>query len=126
MWVVEDSAPDVYLIQLALKKTGIPMELKLFSDGDVAMAAVQACCDGTGIAPDIVLLDLHLPRTDGIEILRGIRRAPRMSKVRVAVFGQPHNLASSPAADCYLRKPGDLDEFVAEIGSALRQLSPAK
>lgn len=125
VWIVDDSAPDVYLIQLALSKTGVPMEMKSFQDSELALQAVKASGDQRTPAPDIVILDMHMPKVDGADILRAIRAAPSLSGVRVAVFGQPREHAQGPAADCYLRKPGDLDEFVAEIGGALRQLRPA-
>ena len=122
VWIVDDSSPDVYLIQLALSKTGVPMEIQSFQESERAMQAVEACRDRGAAPPDIVILDMHMPKIDGAEILRVIRAAPNLSHVRVAVFGQAREHAPGFAADCYLRKPGDLDEFVAEIGRGLQQL----
>jgi CheY-like chemotaxis protein len=124
VWIVDDSTPDVYLIQLALSKTGVPMEIQSFLEGEKALDAVEACQSKGAAAPDIVLLDMNLPRVSGTEILRAIRGASRLSNARVAIFGAPNEHDPMSAADCYLRKPGDLDEYVAEIGSALSRLRP--
>jgi CheY-like chemotaxis protein len=124
VWIVDDSTPDVYLIQLALSKTGVPMEIQSFSDGEKAVEAVDACRNQSSTPPDIVLLDMHLPKIEGIDVLRAIRAAPNLSNVRVAIFGQKRERDAGPKADCYLRKPGDLDEFVAEISTALSRLRP--
>jgi len=124
VWIVDDSDSDVYLIQLALSKTGVPMEVKPFSNGDQAIDAIAACQENQELVPDIVLLDMHLPGMDGLEILSAIRAAAHFPNVRVGVFGQPPEHETMPAADCYRRKVGDLDEFIAEIEFAVSQLRP--
>jgi CheY-like chemotaxis protein len=65
--VVEDEAGDVYLLREALSDHRINYELTCFEDGDEAICGLDA-----GFIPDLILVDLNLPRRDGFDVLRAI------------------------------------------------------
>jgi len=73
--------------------------------------------------PDLVVLDLNLPRKNGREVLAEVKSDPRLAKIPVVIFTSSQ--ASSDVmrsyalgANCYLRKPGNLPDFVAEWRSS--------
>src|SRR2546430_1281155 len=79
--LVEDEAGDVYLLQRALQERQISFELTCFEDGEKAIRRLDA-----GYVPDLIILDLNLPRRDGFEVLRFIRSRPALVDVPVGIF----------------------------------------
>jgi CheY-like chemotaxis protein len=125
--LVEDNPDDVLLTKRAFKKSNILNELVVASDGVEALDYLF----GTGtyegrdlsIMPVLILLDLRLPKLDGIEVLRRIRDNERTKLIPVVVLTtskeQKDLLESySLGANSYIRKPVDFDQFV----QAVRQL----
>src|SRR6266498_1474346 len=80
--VVEDHAPDVFLLKEALRDAAIPFELTHFDQGDAAVASLSA--EDASALPDLLILDLNLPGITGIEILRHIRGTPGLSHLPAA------------------------------------------
>lgn len=119
--LVEDSAADVRLTQEALKDAKILNELHVARDGVEAMDFLQQRGDhATAPRPDIVILDLNLPRKDGKEVLAEMKGDPDLRSIPVAV------LTTSDAeidvlesydlgANCFLTKPVDLDQFLKVV-----------
>ncbi|HSP03045.1 MAG TPA: response regulator [Acidimicrobiales bacterium] len=119
--LVEDSAADVRLTQEALKDAKILNELHVARDGVEAMEFLQRSGDRAGAPrPDIVILDLNLPRKDGKEVLAEMKGDPDLRSIPVAV------LTTSDAeidvlesydlgANCFLTKPVDLDQFIKVV-----------
>ncbi len=121
--VVEDNPADVLLLKEALAQHHISYSLEHYGNGEAALqafATMQA-------PPDLILLDLNIPRINGFEVLKSIRSHPVLSKAKVAVF------TSSPAAhdkmrcqqlgaDAYVVKPPGYDQFVADVGRAIVNL----
>jgi chemotaxis family two-component system response regulator Rcp1 len=123
--IVEDHVPDVYLVKEALRASGLSFELTHVNDGNAARVYLIDVTSG-GI-PDLIFLDLNLPKADGMELLRMIRTWPHLAHVPVAVLTS----SSSPAdkekayqlgANLFITKPSQLSEFLATIGGAARQL----
>jgi CheY-like chemotaxis protein len=117
----EDNPADVYLIRQALDEHGVKYELEVASHGGEMIDAI-----GRGAAPDLIVLDLNLPRHDGLEILRLIRDEPSLDGVPVVILTSSDSpkdraAASVLSADRYIRKPSNLDEFMA-IGQTLRSI----
>lgn len=117
----EDNPADVYLIRQALDEHGVKYELEVASHGGEMIAAIAA-----GYMPDLVVLDLNLPRHDGLEILKLIRDSSNFKDVPVVILTssdspKDRTAASLLAADCYIRKPSNLEEFMA-IGKTLQAL----
>jgi CheY-like chemotaxis protein len=123
IFVVEDNPGDVMLLKMALEDAEVDCELTVVSDGGEALAYVQQL--GTQ-APDLVLLDLNLPKNDGIEILSVLRRNPSFLEVPVVILtssSSPREMARIEGLQItrYLTKPLDFDEYL-KIGVILKNL----
>ena len=121
--LVEDNPADVYLIEEALRTHGVQFEMKWLRDGEQALELLTE--DGLG-APDLVLLDLNLPRVDGKEVLTRIRQTPHLAAVPVAIMTssdspQDRREMADLGASCYIKKPPTLDEFL-EVGGVIKNL----
>jgi CheY-like chemotaxis protein len=121
----EDNVADVYLIKQALTETAIKYELHVARHGEEMLALLQKAAE-EGAAPDLIVLDLNLPRHDGLEILKFIRQNRELSNTPVVILtssDSPKDVgaASQLGADRYIRKPSQLDAFMA-IGQVFRDL----
>lgn len=118
----EDNPADVYLIRQALEENGISYNLQVAVHGGELIEVVgRATC-----VPDLIVLDLNLPRHEGLEILKLIRGNHEFSRVPVVILTSSDSpkdriAASALGADCYIRKPSSLDEFMA-IGKTFQTL----
>jgi CheY-like chemotaxis protein len=123
--IVEDHAPDVYLVREALRASGVAFELTHVNDGSAArIYLIDVTSDGV---PDLIFLDLNLPKADGLELLRMIRTRPHLAKVPVAVLTsssspEDRERAYQLGANLFITKPAGLSEFLATIGGAAAQL----
>ncbi len=121
--LVEDSPGDVRLTQEVLRDARIANELHVVGDGEEAMAFLRREGAYAGQArPDLVLLDLNLPRKDGREVLAEIKADPELKAVPVIVLTTSeaeHDILRSYqlAANAYISKPVDLGEFIAVVRS---------
>ncbi len=123
--LVEDNPADVFLIKEALRTHHIPFQLRWFSDGEGAVSYVDELQRKSAI-PDLILLDLNLPRLDGKEVLSRIRGNPQLVNVPVAILtssDSPHDRRETTklGANCYIRKPPTLDAFL-RVGSTIKEL----
>jgi two-component system response regulator len=125
--LVEDNASDEKLALLAFKKCGVENEIVVMRDG--AAALDYLCASGehagrdAGELPAVVLLDLKLPKIDGLEVLRRIRAEPRTRFLPVVVLTASREDADilrsySLGANAYVRKPVEFAKF-AESAKAL-------
>lgn len=113
--LVEDNADDVELTRRALRHCGHPIDLQVAGDGVAALELLAAVPPGE--MPDLVLLDLKLPRLGGLDLLSRMRAAPATSTLLVVVLTtslEERDLreAYRRGANSYLRKPVDFDQFV--------------
>jgi two-component system response regulator len=125
--VIEDNPADVDLLKFALQEACVDCEVTVIDDGGDALALTRRQGKFAAIpAPDLVILDLNLPKNDGIEILEAMRRSGPFADVPIAVLSS----SSSPRerakiekyAVCrFITKPPYLDEFLA-IGTAIKEL----
>jgi len=123
--LVEDSPADVRLTQEVLDEAGFAYELFVAGDGEVAMQMLYDPARHTGgTSPDIVLLDLNLPRKSGREVLAEIKANTALRRIPVLILST--SAAESDVtgcyddhANCYLTKPVDWSEFVG-LAKALR------
>lgn len=115
IFIAEDNPADVYLIRKALEDRQLAHRLYVVEDGEQAAAFIQAA--GTdGPCPDLILLDLNLPRQDGQELLLKVREHPHCAGKPVIVISssdspQDYELAQRLDAT-FFRKPSDLEEFL--------------
>jgi two-component system response regulator AdeR len=116
--VIEDDRDLATLFAIALRMAGV--ETEIFYAGDTALARLAV------LVPDLVVLDLHIPRTAGKDILRQIRADPRLSETRVVVVtGDP--LAAEDIqsqADQVLIKPFNFDELQDLVTGLIQVGSP--
>ena len=115
--LVEDSPGDIRLTQEAFQDCGKPVRLHLANDGIEAMAFLRR--EGRyadAPRPDLILLDLNLPRMDGREVLREIKKDPDLKIIPTIVLTTSDDEADvmisyQLQANCYLRKPAHWDAF---------------
>jgi two-component system, chemotaxis family, response regulator Rcp1 len=115
--VVEDSAADANLIRMVLADTGLCKQLLVVSDGEDALDVLRR----TGrfedqIRPDLIFLDLNLPRKDGLDVLSEIRTDASLRRIPVVVLTSSSNpddigAAYDRGANLYCKKPFELDEL---------------
>jgi CheY-like chemotaxis protein len=125
--VIEDNPADVQLLRFTLEDAGMACELLVIEDGLQGLNWVQLHTDGQGASrPDITVLDLNLPRHDGIEILEAMQRTPELASVPVLVLSSspsPRDIARVTAFPNtrYLTKPAVLEEYSA-VAAVVRQM----
>ncbi|MCX6967629.1 MAG: response regulator [Verrucomicrobia bacterium] len=119
--LVEDEPGDAYLTSEALKSARIINRLHLVEDGVEALAFLHR--EGSysdAPRPDLILLDLNLPRKDGRQVLAEIKNDPLLNSIPTVVLTtssadedvlQSYNLR----ANCYITKPVDLEQFMSVI-----------
>lgn len=120
--LVEDNPSDEKLTLRALKKSGVAIDVAVVRDGAEALdylfaAGPHAARDASQL-PTVVMLDLHLPRIDGLEVLRRIRADDRTRCLPVVILTasrESEDIARGYAlgANAYVRKPVDFNEFIA-------------
>jgi len=121
--LVEDNPGDVRLTKEALRDSKVRNNLNVLGDGISALAFLRREPPYENAPrPDIILLDLNLPRMDGREVLSTIKADPRLRRIPVVV------ITSSEAeqdilrtydlhVNCYVTKPVDLDQFIKVVQS---------
>lgn len=114
--LVEDNPADVRLLEEAATDVGMDAEISAVADGERALEHLRAAHD----LPDLVLLDLNLPRRGGREVLAEIRRDERLRAIPVIVLSTssaPRDVAESYAcgANAYLVKPLGLEDFTEMV-----------
>jgi two-component system response regulator len=119
--LVEDSPDDVQLTLRAFKKNHILNPVVVAGDGAEALDYLFGPAASTRDLPAVMLLDLKLPKVDGLEVLRRVRAEPRTRFLRVVVLTssrEDQDVLSSYAngANSYIRKPVDFDAFVTAVG----------
>jgi chemotaxis family two-component system response regulator Rcp1 len=123
--LVEDNEADVRLTREALRESGELVRLSTVSDGEQALAYLRREEGFTDVPrPDLVLLDLNLPRKNGLEVLRELRSDADLACVPVIMLTTSSARrdivdAYSAGANCFVVKPLELDEFM-DLISAIR------
>ncbi len=121
--LVEDNPGDALLTRIALEDSRISVHLNVVEDGVEAMAFLRKQEKYAKVPhPDIVLLDLNLPKKDGREVLAEIKGDENLRRIPVVVLTTSQAeedilKAYNLAANCYITKPVDFDQFVKIIRS---------
>ncbi len=118
--LVEDNDDDILIMKMACKRTGIPHLLQVVTDGAMAIDYLSgngAYADRTvNPMPDVIFLDIHMPKRDGLEVLRWIRSQPGLKSLPVVMLTVSTHTTDVERAyglgvTSYLRKVSDLAEF---------------
>lgn len=123
--LAEDSAADVGIVRIALRD--LNHVLHVARDGEEAIAFIEnADNDSTVPGPDLLLLDMHLPKYDGEAILKRLRSTDRYAQIPVVVMTssdapQDYDTAQKHAAMFYFRKPSHLEEVI-QLGVIVRDI----
>ena len=119
--LVEDREDDVLMLRRSFQKAGISNPIQIVRDGEEAisyLAGTERFSDRVEFPlPELILLDLKMPRVDGFEVLQWIRSQRNFSGIRVVVLSssdsiQDVNLAYKLGANSFLVKPTDFNSFV--------------
>ena len=119
---VEDNLDEIRLVKQAVEEAGIDVELSMELDGEAAIQRLhQENFSPQSVFPDIVLLDLNLPKKNGFEVLNSIKTDPQLKKIPVFVFTGSEseddvNRAYQCHANGYIRKPANFSEYIALFG----------
>lgn len=122
--LVEDNPSDVMLIREAFESSGLGTQIDVAGDGEVAIEMLKKSgAHRSAATPDLILLDLNLPRKDGREVLNEIKTDPKLKHIPVIVFSS--SLADSDIArsyqahaNGYIVKPLNFDAF-SHIANAI-------
>jgi CheY-like chemotaxis protein len=127
MLLVEDNPADVFFVRAALAHEGIESELLIAHDGEKAIEFVEAAETNPGApCPQLVLLDLNLPRTSGAEVLQRVRKSSRCGDIPVIIVTSsdaPNDRAEAVrlGASRYFLKPHNIDDYL-KLGSVVKEV----
>jgi two-component system, chemotaxis family, response regulator Rcp1 len=125
--LIEDNPADANLVEEALDEAQLDYSLQLLDDGAAAMEFIGGLdADPSGASPDLILLDLNLPKVNGEEVLRRIRSSPKCSSAKVMVISSSDAPTDREGVmklgvSEYFRKPSNLDQFM-ELGRRVRSM----
>lgn len=122
--LVEDNPADVLLLEKALRHHHIDYELTCYEDGEQAIHAIS---QQDFAVPDLIILDLNLPKREGFDVLRIVRSRPALVNVPVAILtssdaARDRHRAELQKIERYIHKPPGLEEFLEQVGQAVQDL----
>jgi CheY-like chemotaxis protein len=121
--LVEDNPGDVRLVREALRERRSSATLQVVADGEQAIDYLRRRgAHSDAVRPDLVLLDLNLPRKSGREVLAEIKGDPGLRRIPVVVLTSSTSETEIAAAydlnaNCYCAKPVQLEDFIDLVGS---------
>ena len=129
--IAEDNRSDVFLIRQALNNSGIEAQIHVADDGEKTMMFFeQADADPAAPCPDLILLDINMPRYKGSDILRRLHGSSRCKDALVLVVTSSDSSRDREEMDAlgahgYFRKPSEFSEFM-KLGQIVRDLLARK
>ncbi len=122
--IIEDDPSEQKLLKMIITESGYNTHLKFISDGEEAIDFINSFPGLETIFNriNLVLLDLNLPKINGIEILESLKRNPLLKKVPAIILTTSHNkndveAAYNAGASGYIRKPSTIQEYEAAINT---------
>lgn len=122
--VAENEENHRFILRRVFRTVGLDVQLRFVNDGQEMLDYLERTgaytADGAAPWPDLVLVDLHMPRLDGLGALKAMRRSERLRMLPVIIFSssdQPHHVdqAYASGANAYLVKVGDFDQLVSHL-----------
>lgn len=127
IFLAEDNHADVILIKEALSVHGVAHTLSVVQDGEAAVRAIRQFTAGdTSTRPDLILLDLNLPRVDGVQVLQALRSSADTEEIPVIIITssdapRDHARVARLGVSRYFCKPTDLDAFL-RLGAVIKEV----
>ena len=130
--LVEDDEADILDIQRSMQLLKVPNPLYIARDGIEALAMLQGTGEDGGTVvpyPYLILLDLNLPRMDGLEFLKAVRNDPKLRSTMIIIITSSDDEQTRAAAfdlnvPNYLSKPVNFDHLIAMIATLERSWNP--
>ena len=119
--LIEDNPADVDLAKEALEESKMLCNLSVVNDGEAAMQYLHREGPyGDAFRPDLIILDLNLPKKDGREVLREIKEDENLKSIPVVVLTISNTevdmlKAYRQHANCYITKPIDFEQFIKVV-----------
>lgn len=119
--LVEDNAADILLLQEALEDLELNIHLSVVNNGEEAMSYLSRAEPFAGAArPDVILLDLNLPKKNGFSVLQEIKQNLKLKDIPVIVLSTSQaqedvNRCYKLQANCFITKPSDLESFMEVV-----------
>jgi CheY-like chemotaxis protein len=122
--LIEDNPADVLLVREAIRESGLAVELVSYPDVPEAIAGLENTANPL---PDAILMDLNLPKGEGMTVIRTLRVSERLRGVPLAILTSsqsPRDLeqAEKLSVRWYIHKPSTLNEFLLTVGNAICEL----
>jgi CheY-like chemotaxis protein len=127
IWIIDDNPADVFLFREAIQSAELDAELLVINDGSKALAVIErAETPDACPVPHLAVVDLNLPKADGIEVLEALRRSRHFPDVPVMITSSsisPVNWARMQQlrVDRFFIKPSTLEEFT-QVGVVLKEM----
>lgn len=125
--LVEDNHADVLLVQEAIELHSVPIDLHIVNDGDQAVKFIErADTDPEAPRPELLILDLNLPKRDGREVLHRLRASGKCRNIPVLILTsselpKDRDELYKLGANGYFRKPSSYDQFM-RVGEVVKAL----
>jgi CheY-like chemotaxis protein len=122
--IVEDNPADVLFLRHAMRTEGLEADVAVVHDGERAIEYLDESGDKN--RPDLVIIDINLPKLDGLEVLRKCRFSPSLAETKTLVLtssdeSSDHSRAALLGVNAYIHKPRDIVEL-ADVVVVIRTL----
>ena len=125
--LAEDNPADIGLVRRALREHAIHCDLRVISDGEEVVSFIKGLDRDSELpCPDLLLLDMHLPKRDGNEVLKHLRASERCGRTPVVLFTSSDPAwalqnAEGNGATHYFQKPSSLEKFM-QLGTVIKEV----
>lgn len=116
--LVEDNLADIRLIEEAFKEASINYNITAMQDGEKALNYLKKIDEFENVTtPDIIILDLNLPKINGLEVLQIVKNDPALLSIPIIILTSSQNYQDvqnsyKGHANCYIQKPENLEGFI--------------
>jgi CheY-like chemotaxis protein len=128
--LIEDNEDDIFITRYVIEKVRPDCEIKVIEDGEEAVNFLFGT-EADFVDGDLILLDINLPKVNGLEILRLLKNEPRFKKMPVVIltssmYGADRQKAVENGADMYVMKPLGLEEFEVVMEKIFEAFLPSE